>query len=63
MLLSFSTVSHLMCVKKSLPQYSFFLLLFWAVLGLHCYMQAFSSCGEWGLLSSWQCAGLLVLLN
>ena len=35
----------------------FFLLLFLAVLGLHRYTQAFSSCGEWGLLSSWQRAG------
>ena len=26
--------------------------LFMAVLGLHFYTQAFSSCGEWGLLSS-----------
>ena len=24
--------------------------LFLAVLGLHCCVQAFSSCGEWGLL-------------
>jgi len=24
--------------------------LFLAVLGLHCYAQALSSCGEWGLL-------------
>ena len=30
-----------------------FNLLFLAVLGLHCYTQAFSSCGKWGLLSSW----------
>ena len=37
------------------PQSTFFLinfLLFLAVLGLCCYRQAFSSCGEWGLLSS-----------
>ena len=27
--------------------------LFWAVLCLHCYTQAFSSCGEWGLLASY----------
>ena len=27
--------------------------LFLSVLGLHCYTQAFSSCGEQGLLSSW----------
>ena len=27
-----------------------FIHLFWAVLGLPCYTQAFSSCGEWGLL-------------
>ena len=26
--------------------------LFFAALGLRCYTQAFSSCGEWGLLSS-----------
>ena len=27
-----------------------FLFLFLAVLGLHCYMRAFSSCDKWGLL-------------
>ena len=32
-------------------QYFFFLIyLFWAVLGLRCRAQAFSSCGERGLL-------------
>ena len=36
----------------------FFLLIYLislvlAVLGLHCCKRAFSSCGEWGLLSSW----------
>ena len=32
--------------------FSFFFLiyLFLAALGLHCCVQAFSSCGEWGLL-------------
>ena len=29
-----------------------FIYLFWAVLGLHCCAQVFSSCGKWGLLSS-----------
>ena len=28
----------------------YFIYLFLAVLGLHCCAQAFSSCGEWGLL-------------
>ena len=27
---------------------TFFIYLFMAVLGLHCSMPAFSSCGEWG---------------
>ena len=27
-----------------------FIYLFLAALGLRCYVQAFSSCGEWGLL-------------
>ena len=27
----------------------FIIYLFLAVLGLHCYIWAFSSCGEWGL--------------
>ena len=31
-------------------QYIYFLNLFLAVLGLRCCAQAFSSCGEWGLL-------------
>ena len=30
-----------------------FIYLFLAVLGLHCCMQSFSSCGEWGLLFSY----------
>ena len=29
-----------------------FFLLFLTVLGLHCYMKAFSRCSKWGLLSS-----------
>ena len=33
-----------------------FIYLFMAVLGLHCCMRAFSSCGEWGY-SSLRCAG------
>ena len=35
-----------------------FIYLFMAALGLHCCMQASSSCGEWGLVSS--CRGLLI---
>ena len=62
MLWSFSAVSHLMCVKQRLPQFSFFLLLFLAVLGLHRYVQAFSSCGEWGYSLVAVC-GLLILVN
>ena len=27
-----------------------FIYLFLVVLGLHCYLQTFSSCGKWGLL-------------
>ena len=30
----------------------FFISLFWAVLHLHCFAQAFSSCGKWELLSA-----------
>ena len=46
----------------------FFLLknsiyLFMAVLGLHCCKQAFSSCGEWGLLSSCSARRLLLWWN
>ena len=33
------------------PTYNF-IILFLAVLGLPCCLPAFSSCGEWGLLSS-----------
>ena len=51
-----------MCVKQRLPQFSFFLLLFLAVLGLHRYVQAFSSCGEWGYSLVAVC-GLLILVN
>ena len=32
--------------------FSFLLLLFLAVLGIHCCKQAFLHCGEWGLLSN-----------
>ena len=28
-----------------------FIDLFLVVLGLHCYLQTFSSCGKWGLVS------------
>ena len=27
-----------------------FIYLFLVVLGIHCYLQTFSSCGKWGLL-------------
>ena len=42
--------------------FQMFIYLFLASLGLHCSVQAFSSCGEWGLLSSCgartsQCSG------
>ena len=37
---------------SSRPQLILVLWGFLAVLGLHCRAQAFSSCGEWGLLSS-----------
>ena len=42
-------ISSLFFEKKK----NFFLLfvyLFLVALGLHCWVQAFSSCGEWGLL-------------
>ena len=50
----------------SLPMYFFFFLnkfiyLFMAVLGLHCCAQAFSSCGEWGLLPT-AVRGLLIVV-
>ena len=35
--------------------------LFLATLGLHCCMQAFSSCGKWGLLSSCMSGFLIVM--
>ena len=34
------------------PSFIYFWILFLAVLGLCCYMWAFSSCSKWGLLSS-----------
>ena len=37
-------------ILGSLTFFFNFLILFLAVLGLPCWMQAFSSCGEWGLL-------------
>ena len=40
-----------------LKKISLFIYLFLAVLGLCCCVQAFSSCGEWGLLFV---AGLLI---
>ena len=44
-----------MCPSHMLPKYFFkinllFIYLFLAALGLHCCVQAFSSCGERGLL-------------
>ena len=38
-----------------------FIYLFIAVLGLHCCAQAFSSCGEWGLLPT-AVRGLLIVV-
>ena len=35
---------------KVTPSYSFFFFFLVGALGLHCCVQAFSSCGEWGLL-------------
>ena len=37
-------------VFNFLKNFIYFIYLFLAVLGLHCYVRAFSSCGEWGLL-------------
>lgn len=36
-------------------------ILFLATLGFHCCMQAFSSCGKWGLLSSCMSGFLIVV--
>ena len=35
---------------QALPDTIYFIYLFLAALGLHYCMQAFSTCGEWGLL-------------
>ena len=45
-------ISYLLIYFIYSSLYVFFLLiyLFWAALGLHCCVWAFSSCGEWGLL-------------
>lgn len=38
----------------------FFSNYFWVALGLHCFAEAFSSCGEQGLLSLAAVRGLLI---
>ena len=43
--------------------YFYLFILFLAVLGLHCCAQAFSSCGEWGLLFVVVCGLLLVVAS
>ena len=40
-----------------------FIYLFLAVFGLHCCTQAFSSCGEWGLLFVEVCGLLIVVAS
>ena len=40
-----------------------FIYLFMAVLGLHCCVRAFSSCGEWGLLFVAVCGLLIVVAS
>ena len=47
--------------KKDLFIYLFY-LIGEAVLGFHCYRQAFSSCGEQGLLLV-ACSGFLIAVN
>ena len=37
-----------------------FIDLFLVVLGLHCYLQTFSSCGKWGILFVAAVPGLLI---
>ena len=45
---------------KRIPFFKYkFIYLFLSVLGLRCWVQAFSSCGEWGLLFVGVC-GLLI---
>ena len=39
-----------LCVKTFFKKIIYLIYLFLAVLGLHCCMRAFSSCGEQGLL-------------
>ena len=39
------------------------LFIFLVVLGLHCWVQAFSSCGEWGLLFVVVCGLLIVVAS
>ena len=36
--------------QEALPHVRFSFTFFMTVLGLHCFVQAFTSCGEWGLL-------------
>ena len=38
---------------------SVFICLFWAMMGLHCYVRVFSSCSKQGLFFL-QCAGFLI---
>ena len=59
--LKFSKMRHLSCFPgfyfiflslcSEFTAFYLFIYLFLAVLGLHCCAQAFSSCGEWGLVA------------
>ena len=42
--------NHWGCFVLFFNRFIYFIYLFLAVLGLRCYVQAFSSCSEWGLL-------------
>ena len=41
----------------------FYIFIYLAVLDLHCCAQAFSSCGEWGLVLVAVCGLLLVVVS
>ena len=50
-------------ISMSLLFFSFSFFFFLALLGLHCCMQAFSSCSQRGLLLQLWCAGLVATQN
>ena len=50
------------CLSISVAQFKKIICLFLVMMGLHCFVWALSSCGEWGLLFVVVCGFLIVVL-